>query len=128
MYRRLRDAMRANIVRSCHDLSDGGLAVSLAETAFAGGYGISAYLSRVPYEGIDRDDFVLFNESPGRLLVTVRPEHKTAFEERLIDSMYAEIGLVTKDPVLEIVGINGRVQCRVPVAELKNAWQRTLQF
>ena len=128
MYRRLRDAIRANIVRSCHDLSDGGLGVSLAETAFAGGYGISAYLSRVPYEGAERDDFILFSESPGRLLVTVRPEHKTAFEERMVDSMYAEIGLVTKDPVLEIVGVNGRVRCRIPVAELKKAWQRTLNF
>ncbi|MDP8222222.1 MAG: AIR synthase-related protein [Candidatus Lernaella stagnicola] len=128
MYRRLRDAMRANIVRSCHDLSDGGLGVALAETAFAGGYGISAYLSRVPYDGVERNDYVLFSESPGRLLVTVRPEHKTAFEERMVDSMYAEIGLVTKDPVLEIVGINGRVLCRVPVAELKRAWQRTLDF
>jgi len=128
LYRRLRDAMRANIVRSCHDLSDGGLAVALAETAFAGGYGISAYLSRVPYEGVERDDFVLFSESPGRLLVTVRPEHKTAFEERMVDSMYAEIGLVTKDPVLEIVGVNGRVRCRVPVGELKQAWQRTLNL
>ncbi|NLH50097.1 MAG: phosphoribosylformylglycinamidine synthase [Myxococcales bacterium] len=128
MYRRLRDAMRANIVRSCHDLSDGGLAIALAETAFAGGYGISAYLSRVPYEGMERDDYVLFSESPGRLLVTVRPEHKTAFEERMIDSMYAEIGLVTKDPVLEIVGINGRVLCRIPVAELKRAWKSTLNF
>jgi phosphoribosylformylglycinamidine synthase subunit PurSL len=128
MYRRLRDAMRANIVRSCHDLSDGGLGVALAETAFAGGYGISAYLSRVPFDGLERNDYVLFSESPGRLLVTVRPEHKTAFEERMVDSMYAEIGLVTKDPVLEIVGVNGRVLCRVPVAELKRAWQQTLNF
>ena len=128
MYRRLRDAIRANIVRSCHDLSDGGLAVAMAETAFAGSYGISAYLSRVPYEGAERDDYILFSECPGRLLVTVRPEHKTAFEERMVDSMYAEIGLVTKDPVLEIVGNNGRVRCRVPVVELKKAWQRTMAF
>jgi phosphoribosylformylglycinamidine synthase len=128
MYRRLRDAIRANIVRSCHDVSDGGLAACLAETAFAGGYGISAYLSRVPYEGIERDDYVMFSESPGRLLVTVRPEHKTAFEERMLDSMYAEIGLVTKDPVLEVVGISGSVLCRIPIAELKRAWQSTLAF
>ena len=128
MYRRLRDAMRANIVRSCHDLSDGGLAVAMSETAFAGGYGVSAYLSRVPYEGDERNDYVLFSESSGRLLVTVRPEHKTAFEERMVDSMYAEIGLVTKDPVMEIIGINGRVLCRIPVGELKKAWQRTLWF
>jgi phosphoribosylformylglycinamidine synthase len=128
MYRRLRDAIRANIVRSCHDLSDGGLACGLAETAFAGGYGLSAYMSRVPYEGVERDDFVMFSESPGRLLVTVRPEHKTAFEERMVDSMYAEIGLVTKDPVLEVVGVNGSVLCRIPIAELKWAWQRPLKF
>ena len=128
MYRRLRDAMRANIVRSCHDLSDGGLGVALAETAFAGAYGISAYLSRVPFDGLERNDYVLFSESAGRLLVTVRPEHKTAFEERMVDSMYAEIGLVTKDPMLEIVGVNGRVLCRVPIAHLKRAWQHTLNF
>ena len=34
-------AIDAGLVRACHDLSEGGLAVALAEMAFAGGFGAS---------------------------------------------------------------------------------------
>ena len=39
------------LVASCHDLSDGGLAVAAAESAFAGGFGMTLDLSRVLWKG-----------------------------------------------------------------------------
>src|SRR5207244_1046780 len=46
LFTRLHDAIAAGLVRSCHDLSEGGLAVAAAEMAFAGGIG--ADLTELP--------------------------------------------------------------------------------
>ncbi|HWI40264.1 MAG TPA: AIR synthase-related protein, partial [Verrucomicrobiae bacterium] len=45
-YRAYHDAVVGGLVASCHDLSDGGLAVAAAESAFAGGFGMRIDLSR----------------------------------------------------------------------------------
>ena len=49
-YRKLHEAMEKSLIASAHDLSDGGLAVALAEKAFAGSLGLSVDLARVPVE------------------------------------------------------------------------------
>ncbi len=67
-------AAEEGILRSAHDVSGGGLAVALAESAIAGGLGAEVALA--PGR---RDDEVLFGEGGGRVLLTVRPED----EERL---------------------------------------------
>ena len=59
---------------SCHDLSDGGLAVALAEKAFAGGFGIKVSLDKVIDTKELRSDKILFSESQSRLLLTIRPQ------------------------------------------------------
>ncbi|QGJ68490.1 Phosphoribosylformylglycinamidine synthase subunit PurL [Planctomycetales bacterium 10988] len=45
----LHRAIKAGSVASCHDLSEGGLAVALAEMAFAGGLGVRAFLAQCPH-------------------------------------------------------------------------------
>jgi phosphoribosylformylglycinamidine synthase len=68
------DAVRRGVLSSSHDLSDGGLAVTLAESAMTGGIGASLDLSPV----LDRDGVdaftALYSESAARALVTVRSE------------------------------------------------------
>ena len=53
---RLHRGDRRRLVRACHDLSEGGLAVAAAEMAFAGGFGAWIDLSRVPADVRDRLD------------------------------------------------------------------------
>ena len=67
-YRRLHAAITAGLVQSCHDLSEGGLAVALAELCLAGRLGIE--LTDLPADDLATS---LFSESSGRLLVEVRP-------------------------------------------------------
>ena len=75
LFTALHAAIRRGLVRSCHDLSEGGLAVALAEMALAGGLGADVSLADVPREDDAADDFVLlFSESPTRFLLEVRPE------------------------------------------------------
>jgi phosphoribosylformylglycinamidine synthase len=120
----------AGLAASCHDLSDGGLAVAAAESAFAGGYGMSLDLCRVPWKGNESeksDTALLFSESASRHLVTVRPEQQSDFEAIMSGNCFASIGVVMAEPVLDVKGLNGRTVVRAGLAELKEAWQKTLR-
>lgn len=126
-YRSLNRAQKAGLVASCHDLSDGGLGVALAEKAFAGGFGIRADLRQVPAEECGRDDILLFSESQSRLLVTVRPANKDRFEEIFAGQGFALIGEVIENPVLEITGCGGQVVLQADIQALKASWQAPLK-
>ena len=60
------------LLASAHDLSDGGLAVALAESCLAGGIGVSVTLPGDPFEA-------LFSESAARAVVEVRPGAEAEF-------------------------------------------------
>ncbi len=64
----LRQAVRANLLASAHDLSDGGLAVTLAESSFMGGFGAKVTLPAHP-----RPELPLFGEGASRVIVSVDP-------------------------------------------------------
>ncbi len=122
-------ATATGLVRACHDLSDGGLGIAIAEMAFAGGLGVTIKLKKVPLgEHIGRDDFILFSESNSRFLVEVAPENKDEFEKTMGKSVFACIGEVTPSEVLEIYGLKGDKILVVPVARLKEAWQKPLNW
>jgi len=125
-YRALNAAQRQGLIRSCHDLSDGGLGVALAEKAFAGGYGLRVELDRMATAGELRADTLLFSESPSRLLVTVRPEERERFERLFAGQALACLGEVTVAPRL-VVNRNGRALLDVHINLLKEAWQAPLR-
>ncbi|GAB4321223.1 MAG: phosphoribosylformylglycinamidine synthase subunit PurS [Promethearchaeota archaeon] len=126
-YRRVHAAVREGLVKSCHDCSDGGLGVALAESAFAGGLGLEVDLSKVPREGVQRDDYLLYSESASRLVVTVGPDHAHAFEKLMVkDGTWARVGVVRPDRLFVVRGLDGSVLVRCDVADLKEAWQATL--
>ncbi|MCX7682078.1 MAG: phosphoribosylformylglycinamidine synthase subunit PurL, partial [Anaerolineae bacterium] len=97
--RALHRAIRAGLVRACHDLSEGGLAVAAAEMAFAGRLGMELDLAALPRTvDVDRDDIALFSESSARFLVEVAPEHAAAFEAMLAGRPCARLGHITPSP------------------------------
>lgn len=119
-------AVRARLVQSVHDLSDGGLAVALAEMALAGNLGASVSLDRVPVEAGELDaGSLLFSESPSRFLVEVAPDDVPAFEAEMGHVPFARVGEVTDDGQLAIQA-KGRKVVAVPVDQLKATWQATL--
>jgi phosphoribosylformylglycinamidine synthase len=129
-YRALHDAIAAGTVASCHDLSDGGLAVAAAESAFSGGFGMMLDLRRVLWKGNDdsRSDMaLLFSESASRHIVTVRPSCRDRFEELMSGNCFASVGVVTQEPSLKISGIRGEIVVNALLEELKSAWQKTLK-
>jgi phosphoribosylformylglycinamidine synthase subunit PurSL len=129
-YQAYHRAVMAGTVASCHDLSDGGLAVAAAESAFSGGLGVALDLAKVLWkgDGADKSDpVILFSESASRHLVTVHPEKRDEFEAIMSGNCFASIGTVTAEPVLSITGLNGAIVIESGLAELKESWQGTLR-
>ncbi len=124
--RAITKAIDSGLVKACHDLSEGGLAVAAAEMAFASSYGIELDLKRVPSRILSRDDFVLFSESNSRFLVEVSGKAKDDFESLMKNRTYAEIGKVTKTPQLHVHGLNGKVVLDAPLSDLRVSWKRAL--
>ena len=115
-------AIRAGLVRACHDMSEGGLAVAAAEMAFAGGFGMTLDLAELPCEGPLDDAARLFAESPTRFLVEVRPDHTAAFETLMTGLPHAALGSI--DATTELLITRGDVELiRTPLVELQAAWQ-----
>lgn len=117
LYRQLHKAMQNNQVRACHDLSEGGFAVALAEMCIGGRLGCTINLNN--------DDAItaLFSESNGRLLVEVAPEQCAAFEAHFDKNLFTKLGEVTAERKLIINQQNKNV-ISLAVEELVTAWQR----
>ena len=113
-YRRLHGAMRAGLVQSCHDVSEGGLAPALAELCIAGRLGIEVV-------ALPHDDLAtaLFAESTGRLIVEVRANDVEDFLE--MAGPAHRLGVVTSDPVLALPGV-----APIPVDDLVDAFHRAM--
>lgn len=128
LYKALSTAIKKGLVASCHDCSDGGLGVALTETAFAGGLGMSVDLALVPSVEIDRDDYLLFSESQSRFVVTIPPDAKDEFEEIMNGAAMGKVGEVLSDGILKIKGIKGNSIIEQDINDLKEIWQRSLDF
>jgi phosphoribosylformylglycinamidine synthase len=119
-------AIREGVVRACHDLSEGGLAVAAAEMAFAGELGIRLDLSKV--EGVARDDEALFSESASRFLLEVPRSAARRIEQIFGALPFACVGEITGVPRLAVQGRRGRTVLDEPLDGLKEAWQGTLRW
>jgi len=109
-------AIAKGLVASCHDCSEGGLAVALAEMAFAGGLGIEADLRGLPRsKDCCRADSQLFSESNSRYIVEVEPENYDAFAKLMLNLPFGQIGKVTEEKKSDI-------------DSLKQAWQKTFDW
>ncbi len=120
LYRALHQAMRARLVRACHDLSEGGLAVAAAEMCLAGRLGLRLQLPALPPLR------ALFGETTGCLLIEVAPQEATTFETYFSDLPCQRIGLVQADPTFEVY--SGEIPLlALPISHLLSAWQTPLQ-
>lgn len=127
IYTALHQAIREHLVTACHDVSEGGLAVAIAECACAGELGAQVELDRAPGCAGLVPEAALFSESAGRLIVTVSPADCERFEAILKGLPVARVGRVTADPSV-LVTNGGSKLIRASVADLKRSWQETPQW
>ncbi|MDU2240102.1 MAG: phosphoribosylformylglycinamidine synthase subunit PurL [Paenibacillus sp.] len=112
------EAIQSGLVRSAHDLSEGGLAVALAESCISGGIG-----AKVNVASELRSDFALFSESQSRILLSASPEKAEALEKLLAERGVptARIGVVEGSELN--VAVNGTGVLNKPVEQLKRVWE-----
>ncbi|EPR44728.1 Phosphoribosylformylglycinamidine synthase 2 [Desulfovibrio sp. X2] len=127
-YRALFTAAGRGLVSACHDCSDGGLGVALAEMAIGGRMGAAVDLDAVPAPGEPLSDLaLLYAESHSRLLVTV-PEDKAADFEALFAGQAAGLLGRTTDDAAVRVARGGRELFAEPVDGLARAFKATLDW
>ncbi len=120
----LTKAIGKRYVRSCHDCSDGGVAVALAEMAFAGGFGMSIHLGAFdPPKGqsLLRNDILLFSESNTRFIVEVSDEGR--FIDSMKDMPIWRLGHIRNDRAFKIFGIDEKLIIETDIDTLKASWQ-----
>ncbi|WP_319408664.1 AIR synthase-related protein [uncultured Desulfosarcina sp.] len=123
-YRTMAEAVKKGLLASCHGIYRGGLAVHLGLVAMGGELGLTVDLAKVPSDGVDRDDTLLFSESAGRFIVTVAPDNQDSFAALFAGQPAACVGEVTELPQLKITGINGNCIAALAVERMKSAWKR----
>ena len=108
MYAAFHLAVMKKLVSSCHDLSEGGLAVALAESCLGSGLGAT----------VSTASETLFGEGPSRLLVSVSPENESDFESCLQGFPMRRLGMVSSQPSLKIEGL-----INLSVSQLRDAFE-----
>lgn len=120
--RALHSAMVNGLVRACHDCSEGGLAVALAEMAAAGRLGVDVDMASVlhPAEVVAPRE-LLFGESNGRFVVEVAPEDAVAFEAMVFGAPCARVGSVIGERLV-LLRLASASLVKLRVEQLQGAW------
>ena len=113
----VRDCVRAGLLKSAHDCSDGGLAVTLAEMCFGRDLGC-----RVALKSQLRPDALLFGEDASRIVVSFAPADREAVEAicKAAGAPLEDIGQVG-GPTLIVEGV---LEARI--AELRESWSSAI--
>ena len=130
-FAKLHDAISSGLIRSCHDLCEGGFAAAIAEMAFAGGLGANIDITAMEVAGVVNaellDLILLFSESNTRFIVEIEPGNQAAFEAAMTDVTLCQIGEVTDLMQLKIDS-DGDSLINAAIGELKEAWQSPLDW
>ncbi|RIX60515.1 phosphoribosylformylglycinamidine synthase subunit PurL [Paenibacillus nanensis] len=111
-------AIQKGLVASAHDLSEGGIAVALAESCISGGIGANVSLTSDL-----RPDHLLFSESQSRILLSAKPDQADALTALLSEQgvTFATIGTVTGSSLT--INVNGKAGINAPVQQLEKVWK-----
>ena len=117
------EAIGKGLLKSAHDVSEGGIAVNLFESAFEKELGFD-----VDLENDLRTDFLLFGEEQSRVVITVSPEKVGEvlkfFEKRAVPAKV--IGKVT-DTGRGVIRHKGKEVVNLPIKECKEIYETSLE-
>ena len=122
LYLALHRAIQQGLVSSAHAVAKGGMAVHLAMVAMGGELGMDVDIGKVPSPPGLSPTQILYSESAGRLIVTVDPAKKDAFEKLFAQMPAACIGKVTETQRFKVQRGIGELIIDEDVLDLKKAW------
>ena len=123
-YRALSQCIREGLVRTAHDCSEGGLAVTLAEMCIGGRIG-----AHVDIDGTGDADVWgrMWGESLGRIVVAVSPEHEHEFLRSMKGHPTTVLGVVLQEPHLTVADGDDTL-ISMDVETMATAWKGTLDL
>ncbi|MED4603697.1 phosphoribosylformylglycinamidine synthase subunit PurL [Paenibacillus validus] len=111
-------AIQSGLVASAHDLSDGGLAVALAESCMSGRIG-----AKVNFASELRADIALFSESQSRILLSASADKAGELEKLLVSRGVPVQVLGTVGGEKLEVSVNGVSAIDASVTQLEKVWK-----
>jgi phosphoribosylformylglycinamidine synthase len=117
----IRRIVLEGLVESAHDLSDGGLAIAVAESSF-GATGVGA---RIELDSDLAAELLLFHEGPSRILLSTDRPERVEHVAREAGVQAIRIGVTIKERIE--IGNRSKVLIASPIADLKSAWENSLE-
>ncbi|MGH9666284.1 MAG: AIR synthase related protein, partial [Bryobacteraceae bacterium] len=115
----MRQIVEAELAESAHDVSDGGLAVCLAEASF-GGWGAA-----IDLDSKLRPEFLLFHEGPSRIAISTRKPEQVARIAAKLEVEAPRIGVTINGALRIASGDTVFVNCEL--TRLRERWERALE-
>lgn len=109
-------AIQTGLVASCHDCSEGGLSVAIAESCFK-----NELAAQVTF---DFEQALLFSETQSRFVLSIQPQHQTAFEN-LMGEKAKLVGEVVQGEQLIMNTTTGSIV--VSVKQAKQLWEDAIE-
>ncbi len=116
------EAISKNLINSAHDISEGGLAVTLFESAFDNNLGF-----KVRLDDEIRTDFLLFGEEQSRIIISVSPEKENETLE------FFKIKTIPAKIIGKVTGKEGTILhkektvVKISIEEAKNIYESNLE-
>jgi phosphoribosylformylglycinamidine synthase subunit PurSL len=126
-YQAIHGAITKKLIVSCHDLSEGGLAVSLSEMAFAGELGVSIDITQMRQASFVDREVALFSESNSRLLCEVPADRSHAFEAAMQGLPCFQLGRVAEHDRV-VIRCDQDTLVDKPWRDLRSTWLKPLDW
>ena len=127
LYLSLHKAINKQLISSSISITRGGLGIALAKKAIGGNLGLTISLNKLP-GAITHDEFALYSESQGRILITVAKENKVKFEKLMQGISFKHIGNVTKEKKLTINGLKGNEIINLNIEKMTESYRKTFKY
>jgi phosphoribosylformylglycinamidine synthase subunit PurSL len=124
LYKAFTSCMQQGLIASAISITRGGLAIALMKKMMGGMLGVDVSLRKLPGT-VKRNDYALFSESQGRILLTIAPENRKRFEVLMKGVSFTMLGKVTKNPLIKIKGFDGNNIVTLRVDKALNKYKET---
>ncbi|QUH19931.1 phosphoribosylformylglycinamidine synthase subunit PurL [Alkaliphilus sp. B6464] len=123
LHKLILDANDKKLLQSAQDVSEGGLAVALAECAMENEMGVEVKL-----DSELRKDIALFGESQSRFIISVRPENLNTIKELIAENKIPNTVLGTIGGESFKISISGEEIINLPIEGMKKTWKDTFEL
>ena len=118
VFRKIHSAIKTGLLKSCHDVSDGGLMTAVAESCFGNDLGVELDMNTSLLN--------LYGEGTGRFIVSISSNEVEKFEEHMQGIPFERVGSVVFHPQFKLVN-NGELLTSIKVSDLKSAWKSAFE-